>query len=221
MKRHAVAPALRVVANNDESRQGYVVWLTGRPCAGKSTLATALARHLDERGIACEVLDGDAVRRHLSQGLGFSREDRDTNVRRIGFVAGLLARNGVAVIVAAVSPYRLVRDEVRTQVENFVEVHVQCPTEVCETRDVKGMYAKARAGNIQHFTGVDDPYEEPLASEVTIATDRENEADSTRKIVAKLEELALLKPRASNAPGNENLPAASGVERHASRHARP
>jgi adenylyl-sulfate kinase len=120
---------------------GYVVWLTGLPCAGKSTLASALSEYLASRGRKCEVLDGDVIRRHLSKGLGFSREDRDTNVRRIGFVAKLLSRNGVPVIVAAVSPYRSARAEVRAEIASFVEVHVACPSEVCERRDVKGMYA--------------------------------------------------------------------------------
>jgi adenylyl-sulfate kinase len=179
--------------NASGERRGYVVWLTGLPCSGKSTLATALAQHLEARGVRSEVLDGDVVRRHLSKGLGFSREDRDTNVRRIGFVAGLLARNGVPVIVAAVSPYRSTRAEVRSEIANFVEVHVQCPQEVCERRDVKGMYAQARAGKIQHFTGVDDPYEPPAECEVTIMTDQEDAHASLEKIVAKLQSLGLMK----------------------------
>lgn len=170
----------------------YVVWLTGLPCAGKSTIATELARHLGSVGVRCEVLDGDVIRRHLSKGLSFSREDRDTNVRRIGFVASLLARNGVPVVVAAVSPYRATRNEVRQGIENFVEVHVRCPPEVCERRDVKGMYAEARAGRLPHFTGIDDPYEPPLDCEVTIETDREDVKQSLEKIVAKLQELRLL-----------------------------
>ncbi len=172
--------------------RGYVVWLTGLPCAGKSTLALALARYLADRGLKPEIFDGDVVRRHLSKGLGFSREDRDTNVRRIGFVAGLLAKHGVPVIVAAVSPYRDTRDEVRREIENFVEVYVKCPQEVCERRDVKGMYAQARAGKIQGFTGVDDPYEPPLNSEVTIETSVEGAEASLEKIVTKLKQLGLV-----------------------------
>lgn len=170
-----------------------MVWLTGLPCAGKSTLASALSEYLASRGRKCEVLDGDVIRRHLSKGLGFSREDRDTNVRRIGFVAKLLSRNGVPVIVAAVSPYRSARAEVRAEIASFVEVHVACPSEVCERRDVKGMYAEARAGKIQHFTGVDDPYEPPETCEVTVQTDRENVAESISRIVAKLTELGYLR----------------------------
>jgi adenylylsulfate kinase len=174
------------------SRPGCVVWLTGLPCAGKSTISSALAKQLLERQVPCEILDGDIVRRHLSKGLGFSREDRDTNVKRIGFVASLLAKHGVVVLVAVVSPYRSTRDEVRKEIPNFVEVYVECPSEVCEKRDVKGMYAEARAGKIQHFTGVDDPYEPPTSSEVTLQTNRESVADSVGKIVAKLEQLELL-----------------------------
>ncbi len=178
----------------ERQSEGYVVWLTGLPCAGKSTLASGLAERLAAQGLACEVLDGDVIRRHLSQGLSFSREDRDTNVRRIGFVASLLARNGVPVIVAAVSPYRSTRDEVRREIPNFLEVYVRCPSEICERRDVKGMYAQARAGKIAHFTGVDDPYEAPTSSEVTIATDQEPVSESLNRIVQALEARGWLAP---------------------------
>lgn len=177
----------------ESGSKGYVVWLTGLPCAGKSTLAKGLAARLEAHGRACEVLDGDVIRRHLSQGLTFTREDRDTNVRRIGFVASLLARHDVPVIVAAVSPYRSTRTEVRATIPNFLEVYVRCPSEVCERRDVKGMYARARAGQIAHFTGVDDPYEEPEPSELTIATDRESAEESVQRIVTELEVRGWLK----------------------------
>src|SRR5690349_19254666 len=135
----------------------FTVWFTGLPCSGKTTLARALAARLLEMNVLVEILDGDAVRENLSKGLGFSREDRDANVRRIAYVANLLARNGVPTIVAAVSPYRSARAEARARSSVFIEVYVECPLEVCEARDVKGMYAKARAGTLPHFTGVGDP----------------------------------------------------------------
>jgi adenylyl-sulfate kinase len=155
--------------------EGFVVWLTGVPCAGKSTLAGALAVRLRNDAVGLggrglEVLDGDEFRRELGQELGFSRAHRDLNVRRLGYVAGLLARNGVSVIVAAVSPYRKARDDVRARIPGFVEVHVHCPPAVCEARDVKGMYAQARAGNIANFTGVSDPYEPPENPEISLDT---------------------------------------------------
>jgi adenylylsulfate kinase len=175
-----------------EEEQGCVVWLTGLPCSGKSTLAAALALHLAAAGVAHEVLDGDAVRRHISSGLGFSREDRDTNVRRIGYVAALLARHGVVAIVAAVSPYRATREEVRRSTPSFIEVYVQCRPDICEQRDVKGQYARARAGNLPHFTGIDDPYEAPTGSDLTVTTDAESVEQSLSKIVGKLRELGRL-----------------------------
>jgi adenylyl-sulfate kinase len=151
---------------------GLVVWFTGPPATGKSTQATLLAGALRATGSAVEILDGDEVRRHLSTGLGFSREDRDTNIRRIGYVARLLARNGVVAIVAAVSPYRAAREEVRAAVVaercRFVEVAMRCPLEVLVERDPKGLYRRALRGELKQFTGVDDPYVEPLAPEVVI-----------------------------------------------------
>jgi adenylylsulfate kinase len=149
---------------------GFTVWLTGLPCSGKSTIAAKLAECLRARRRKVEVLDGDIVRQNLSKGLGFSRADRDTNVLRIGFVAQLLSRNGVAVVVAAVSPYEAARQKVRSQIPRFVEVFVDCPLEECERRDVKGMYKQARAGSLGAFTGVDDPYEPPRDPEVTVHT---------------------------------------------------
>jgi len=153
--------------------QGRTVWLTGLPSAGKTTIARALEKRLLDEGRRVEVLDGDVVRTHLTKGLGFSREDRDENVRRIGFVANLLSRNGVTVLCSVISPYRAVRDEVRELHDGrFVEVHVSTPVEVCSERDVKGLYAKQRTGEIRGLTGVDDPYEPPLDPEVVVPTER-------------------------------------------------
>jgi adenylylsulfate kinase len=167
---------------------GATVWTTGLSGSGKTTIAREVAQQLRERGVKVEILDGDIVRTNLSKGLGFSKEDRDINIRRIGFVANLLSRNGVIAITAAISPYRSVRDEVREGTERFVEVYVEAPLEVCESRDVKGMYAKARAGEIKGFTGIDDPYEEPLTPEVVCATANETVAESAAKIIAALEQ---------------------------------
>jgi adenylylsulfate kinase len=161
--------------------------MTGLSGSGKTTIAKVLERRLRERGINVEILDGDVVRTNLSKGLGFSKEDRDTNITRIGFVANLLSRNGVVAITAAISPYREVRDAVREHTERFVEVYVDAPLEVCESRDVKGMYAKARAGEIKGFTGIDDPYEEPLAPEVVCKTATESVDECAGKILAFLE----------------------------------
>ncbi|HTV18349.1 MAG TPA: adenylyl-sulfate kinase [Polyangiaceae bacterium] len=177
----------------DEGEPGFTVWLTGLPCSGKSTIASKLVEHLRSSGRKVEVLDGDIVREHLSKGLGFSRADRDTNVLRIGFVAQLLSRNGVAVVVAAVSPYAATREQVRQQIPGFVEVFVECPLEECERRDVKGMYKKARAGTIGAFTGVDDPYEPPIHPDVTVRTREEAVDESLRKVLDKLAELGHLK----------------------------
>ena len=166
--------------------KGFVLWFTGLSGAGKSTISNLVEARLREAGAKVEVLDGDVVRTHLSKGLGFSKEDRDINVRRIGFVAELLARHGVIVIVAAISPYREVRDEVRERISNFVEVYVECPIEVLAERDVKGLYKKALAGEIAHFTGVSDPYEPPLHPEVTVDSSLEDPEQSADKIWATL-----------------------------------
>ena len=166
---------------------GFVLWLTGLSGAGKSTIANAVAPSLAERGHRVEVLDGDELRTNLCQGLGFSREDRDTNIARIGYVAGKLAKHGVAVVVAAISPYREARDRVRASVENFVEVHVAAPVSTCAERDVKGLYAKALAGEIKNFTGVSDPYEEPLEPEIAVHTERETVQESVGQVLAWLE----------------------------------
>ncbi|HEX6031402.1 MAG TPA: adenylyl-sulfate kinase [Tepidiformaceae bacterium] len=173
------------------NERGFVVWFTGLSGAGKSTLAGALAPELRERGLKVEVLDGDAVRTNLSRGLGFSREDRDANILRIGFVANLLARNGVAVITAAISPYRETRQAVRSLVEGdgsrFVEVYAGASLEECEARDVKGLYAEARAGKRPGFTGIDDPYEEPLTPEVHLCTAAAPVEESLRQLLGYLE----------------------------------
>ncbi|MGI8426285.1 MAG: adenylyl-sulfate kinase [Actinomycetota bacterium] len=168
------------------SLKGCVIWLTGLPSAGKSTISLALQEQLKARGERVEILDGDLVRENLSKGLGFSKDDRDINIRRIGFVANLLARNGVKVICAAISPYRQIRDEVRELADDFIEVYVSTPVEICEQRDVKGLYAKARIGEVNDLTGVDDPYEPPLSPEVTIGTVGESPGASAGKIVERL-----------------------------------
>jgi adenylyl-sulfate kinase len=166
---------------------GAIVWLTGLSGAGKSTIANHLCEDLIARDIRAELLDGDVMREHISRGLGFSREDRDENVRRIGFVADLLARNGVVALVSAVSPYRAVRDEIRRRTAAlFVEVHVSAPLEVCERRDPKGLYRRARAGELPHFTGIDDPYEPPMAPEVICSTDEETIEASVNKVLGAL-----------------------------------
>jgi adenylylsulfate kinase len=171
--------------------QGFVLWLTGLSGAGKSTVAAKLGPALAERGHRVELLDGDEVRTNLCQGLGFSREDRDTNIARIGYVAGKLAKHGVAVLVAAISPYRQARDLVRAEVDNFVEIHVAAPVSTCAERDVKGLYAKALSGEIKHFTGVSDPYEPPLAPEIVLHTEAETVDESVERVIAWLETAGL------------------------------
>jgi adenylyl-sulfate kinase len=167
--------------------KGFTLWFTGLPCSGKSTLARRIEQELLERGVRCEVLDGDEVRENLSKGLTFSKEDRDINIRRIGYVCKLLSRNGAIAIAAAISPYRAIRDEVRAQHERFVEVYVKAPIEILSERDVKGMYKKALAGEIKHFTGVSDPYEEPHKPEILVETNKETIEESTHKILRTLE----------------------------------
>lgn len=167
--------------------KGLTIWLTGLPCSGKSTIAERLRRLLGARGRRVEVLDGDLVRAGLSPDLGFGRADRDANVRRIAFVAQLLTRNGVCVIVAAVSPYAEARRRAREHIGDFVEVHVDCPLAECERRDVKGMYARARAGELRGFTGVDDPYEPPEAPEITLCTSEQDADQSARMVIRFLE----------------------------------
>jgi adenylyl-sulfate kinase len=177
----------------DKAGGGFTLWFTGLSGSGKSTLSLPCAERLRRAGHRVEVLDGDEVRTHLSKGLGFSKEDRDTNIRRIGFVAELLAKNGVVAITAAISPYREIRDEVRQKVTRhgagFCEVYVACPIDVLAERDVKGLYKKALAGEIKNFTGVSDPYEPPASPEVTIDSSTERVEDSVEKIMGTLKRL--------------------------------
>jgi len=168
-------------------QRGATVWFTGLSGAGKTTIRMAVEKALRDRGLKIEVLDGDIVRQNLTKGLGFSKEDRDENIRRIGFVAHLLSRNGVIVLVSAISPYRAIREEVRQKVGDFVEVFVNAPLAVCEGRDVKGLYKRARAGEIKQFTGIDDPYEAPLNPEVECKTAQESLEDSTAQVISYLE----------------------------------
>jgi ATP sulfurylase/adenylyl-sulfate kinase len=188
--------------------KGFVVWFTGLSGAGKSTVANALAAELARRGRHAELLDGDEVRTHLSKGLGFSKEDRDTNIRRIGYVAGLVARSGGVAITAAISPYREVRDELRGQTPGFVEVFMRCPIETLTERDTKGMYRKALAGEIANFTGISDPYEEPLNADVVCDTALESPAESLAKIIEALQRLGHLPRRVvERLPAGEELKA--------------
>jgi len=181
-------------------KQGVCIWFTGLSGSGKSTTAEILTSLLLERGRQVSLLDGDVVRTHLSKGLGFSREDRDTNILRIGYVAGEIARHGGTVICAAISPYRATRNEVRKMVgtDHFVETFVDTPIDVCEQRDVKGLYARARRGQITGFTGVDDPYEPPLEPEITLDTVDHTAEENARKIIAYLEERGFLQPDGTN-----------------------
>lgn len=173
--------------------KGFTLWFTGLSGAGKTTISHILYDELKARGVRIEVLDGDIVRENLSKGLGFSKEDRDTNIRRIAFVADLLSRNGTPVITAAISPYREIRDEARALMDGrFVEAYVKASVEECERRDVKGLYAKARAGEIKEFTGVSDPYEPPESPELVLETERQSPEESARQIIAFLEERELI-----------------------------
>ena len=173
--------------NGIDRQRGFTLWFTGLSGAGKTTVGEIVEKELKERGLRVEVLDGDIVRTNLSKGLGFSREDRNINVLRIGFVANLLTRNGVAVIVSAISPYKEARDQVRRRIIDFVEVFVDVPLEVAAERDVKGLYKKAFAGEIEQFTGVSDPYEPPAAPDLILKTDEETPEESARKVIDKLE----------------------------------
>ncbi len=173
--------------------QGFCLWFTGLSGSGKTTITTFLVKELRRRGSKLEVLDGDIVRQNLSKGLGFSKEDRDTNIRRVAFVADLLSRNGVPVITAAISPYRDIRDEARAKMDSrFIEAYVKASVEECEKRDVKGLYAKARAGEIKEFTGVSDPYEPPKDPELEIDTESQTPEQSAQQILDYLEERGLI-----------------------------
>jgi adenylylsulfate kinase len=174
---------------------GFALWFTGLSGSGKSTIAHLVGPELDRRGLLVEYLDGDTVRTHLSKGLGFSKEDRDTNIERIGWVASRLTRHGATVIAAAISPYEETRRKARALVEEFapfVEVHVKASVEECARRDVNGLYAKAFAGEIKGFTGVDDPYEEPTSPEIVVDTEATDEDEAAALVIAKLEELGLV-----------------------------
>lgn len=174
------------------NQRGVTVWFTGLSGAGKTTISKAVGEKLRSQGCKLEILDGDVVRENLTKGLGFSKADRDENIRRIGFVSHLLTRNGVIVLVSAISPYREIRKEVKQKIGDFVEVYVNAPLAVCEERDVKGLYKRARAGEIKNFTGIDDPYEPPLSPTIECRTDLEELEESVAKIFNKLEELGYL-----------------------------
>jgi adenylylsulfate kinase len=178
--------------------KGFTLWFTGLSGSGKSTISGIVVEELKKRGSRIEVLDGDVVRQNLSKGLGFSKEDRDTNIRRIAFVADLLSRNEVPVVTAAISPYREIRDEAREMMDGrFIEAYVKASVEECERRDTKGLYAKARSGEIKEFTGVSDPYEPPQDPELVLETEEETPEESASKIIAYLEEQDLIPPAGS------------------------
>ncbi|MBC7349780.1 MAG: adenylyl-sulfate kinase [Candidatus Aminicenantes bacterium] len=166
-----------------QEQRGFTLWFTGLPCSGKSAVADRVAEILRSHNLKVERLDGDVVRKSLCRDLGFSKKDRDENIRRVAFVAKLLTRNGVAVLTSFISPYREIRDEARREIGEFIEVYVKCPLEVCMSRDVKGMYQKAIRGEIKEFTGISDPYEEPLNPELVLETDRETLEESARKVI--------------------------------------
>lgn len=187
-------PGNSVSASGTGGGAGITIWLTGLPSSGKSTIARELFQRLRARGLPVELLDGEEVRESLSRDLGFSRADREENVRRIGYVAKLLSRNGVIVICAAVSPYRATRQEVRRNVKHFVEVYVECPNEVAAGRDTEGLWTRAQRGEIEEFSGVNAPYEPPEAAEVHIRSDRESPAEAALRIVRSLEMLELIPP---------------------------
>lgn len=172
--------------------KGFTLWFTGLPCSGKSAVADKVAEILKERGLRAERLDGDIVRQSLTRDLGFSKADRDENIRRVTFVAKLLTRNGVAVLTSFISPYKEIREESRREIGTFLEVYTKCALEVCIERDVKGMYKKAMRGEIKEFTGVSDPYEEPVNPEILLETDKETLDESVAKVISKLEELGYI-----------------------------
>lgn len=179
-------------------QKGFVLWFTGLPCSGKTTVADGVAKRLSQMRLKVERLDGDIVRQGLTKDLGFSKEDRDKNIERVTFVAKLLSRNGVAALVSFVSPYRAKRDEARKETTNFVEVYVKCPAEECIRRDAKGMYKKALKGEIKYFTGVDDPYEEPLNPEIVLETNKETPEESIKNVIKGLERLNITPHKKDN-----------------------
>jgi adenylyl-sulfate kinase len=173
---------------------GFTLWFTGLPCAGKSTLASEIGVELRNRGHFIEILDGDVVRTTLCKGLGFSKEDRDENISRLGWVCNLLNRHGIVAITAVVSPYREARNQVRKGIPRFIEIYVKAPLSVCKDRDVKGLYAKAMAGELCHFTGVDDPYEEPMAPDIIVETHNTSVAQCVSSIIKHLEAIGTVQP---------------------------
>lgn len=187
-------PKLGSINGDIYMTQGFTLWLTGLSGAGKTTIAVGLERELQARGARIERLDGDTVRQGLTRDLGFSKADRDRNIERVTFVAKLLSRNNVGVIAAFISPYREAREIARRETTNFIEAYVSAPIEVCAARDVKGLYAKAFAGELKGFTGVDDPYEEPLSPEIVLHTDRQTVEESVAIIIAYLESRQLIPP---------------------------
>jgi adenylyl-sulfate kinase len=204
LRLHSCSKSRAILLGDEMTQKGFTIWFTGLSGAGKTTLARLLEPELQSRGYKVEVLDGDIVRTNLSKGLGFSKEDRDTNIRRIGFVCNLLARNDVIAIAAAISPYKEVRDELREDLKQFVEVYVECPIPVLAERDVKGLYKKALAGEIKNFTGIDDPYEPPVSPEVTVHSDSETPEESLAKILARLEEMNLISSTSRRETANAN-----------------
>ncbi|MCI4353713.1 MAG: adenylyl-sulfate kinase [Thermoplasmata archaeon] len=192
----------------EQAGKGFCLWLTGLPCSGKTTISHELAPRLVDRGRRIELLDGDEVRRGLSSDLGFDRSSREQHAKRVTFVAKLLARNGVIPIVALISPYASSRAQARQEVSQFVEVYIRTPVEVCEQRDVKGLYKRARAGEIHEFTGVDDPYEVPLRPEITVDTTRMTPAESADYVLGELERLGWLAPSPQSS-GRHTLPSAN------------
>jgi adenylyl-sulfate kinase len=184
---------------------GATVWFTGIPSSGKSTIAHEVFQRLLDRGLPVELLDGAEVRESLSRGLGFSKEDREEHIRRMGYVAKLLSRNGVVAICCAVSPYRATRDEVRRNTTHFVEVYVDCPVDVAEQRDKDGWYARARRGEVEDFTGVNSPYEAPTAPEVHIHSDTESVNDAAPRVIARLEEMELIPGRFDDAKAQDEI----------------
>jgi adenylyl-sulfate kinase len=176
----------------EKMHNGFTLWFTGMSGAGKTTIALLLETWLREHRVRVELLDGDEMRKHLSRGLGFSREDRDENIRRIGFVAELLCRNGIIAIVAAISPYRAIRDEVRVRIGAFVEIHIDCPIDLLISRDVKGLYRKALRGEIARFTGISDPYEPPLDPQLVISSSTETPEESATHVWNRLIELKVI-----------------------------
>lgn len=181
-----------MVRQKCRDQKGVTVWFTGLPCSGKTAVADRVAEILRGQGYKVERLDGDIVRQSLTRDLGYSREDRNENIRRVTFVAKLLTRNGVIVLTSFISPYRDIRAYARQEIGEFIEVYTKCPLEVCIQRDVKGMYQKALRGEIKEFTGISDPYEEPLNPELILETDKETLEESAAKVIAKLEELGYL-----------------------------